>query len=57
MKASYMVLVKHDRNVVGSNTIRPANAAGFLIYNGTQGKALCDCRVSHLRQGMEYFFA
>jgi hypothetical protein len=57
MKASYMVLVNHDRNVVGSNTIQPANAAGFLIYNGTQGKALCDCRVSHLRQGMEYFFA
>jgi hypothetical protein len=33
MKASDMVLVDYDGNVVGGNTSRPANAAGFLIHS------------------------
>ncbi|KAL2356426.1 class II aldolase/adducin N-terminal [Cryomyces antarcticus] len=33
LKASDMVLVDYDGNVVGGNTSRPANAAGFLIHS------------------------
>jgi ribulose-5-phosphate 4-epimerase/fuculose-1-phosphate aldolase len=33
LKASDMVLVNYDGNVVGGNTSRPANAAGFLIHS------------------------
>lgn len=33
LKASDMVLVDYDGNVVGGNRSRPANAAGFLIHS------------------------
>lgn len=33
LKASDMVLVDYDGKVVGGNTSRPANAAGFLIHS------------------------
>jgi ribulose-5-phosphate 4-epimerase/fuculose-1-phosphate aldolase len=48
MKASDMVLVDYDGNIVGGNTTRPANAAGFLIHSAVHKArpdvtAACHC--------------
>ncbi|KAF2845241.1 class II aldolase/adducin domain-containing protein [Plenodomus tracheiphilus IPT5] len=48
LKASDMVLVDYDGNVVGGNTSRPANAAGFLIHSAVHKarpdvNAACHC--------------
>jgi ribulose-5-phosphate 4-epimerase/fuculose-1-phosphate aldolase len=48
MTASDMVLVDYDGNVVGGNTTRPANAAGFLIHSAVHKArpdvaAACHC--------------
>ncbi|OAL04735.1 arad-like aldolase/epimerase [Phaeosphaeriaceae sp. SRC1lsM3a] len=48
MKASDMVLVDYDGNVVGGNRSRPANAAGFLIHSAVHKArpdvtAACHC--------------
>ncbi|EAT90451.2 hypothetical protein HBI56_049680 [Parastagonospora nodorum] len=48
LKASDMVLVDYDGNIVGGNTSRPANAAGFLIHSAVHKArpdvtAACHC--------------
>ncbi|KAH7071750.1 class II aldolase/adducin N-terminal [Paraphoma chrysanthemicola] len=48
LKASDMVLVDYDGNVVGGNRSRPANAAGFLIHSAVHKArpdvaAACHC--------------
>jgi ribulose-5-phosphate 4-epimerase/fuculose-1-phosphate aldolase len=48
MRASDMVLVDYDGNIVGGNTSRPANAAGFLIHSAVHKArpdvtAACHC--------------
>jgi ribulose-5-phosphate 4-epimerase/fuculose-1-phosphate aldolase len=48
LKASDMVLVDYDGKVVGGNTTRPANAAGFLIHSAVHKArpdvhAACHC--------------
>ncbi|KAF2247176.1 class II aldolase/adducin domain-containing protein [Trematosphaeria pertusa] len=48
LKASDMVLVDYDGKVVGGNTSRPANAAGFLIHSAVHKArpdvhAACHC--------------
>jgi ribulose-5-phosphate 4-epimerase/fuculose-1-phosphate aldolase len=48
LKASDMVLVDYDGNIVGGNTTRPANAAGFLIHSAVHKArpdvtAACHC--------------
>lgn len=48
LKASDMVLVDYDGKVVGGNTSRPANAAGFLIHSAVHKarpdvNAACHC--------------
>ncbi|KAF2469799.1 class II aldolase/adducin domain-containing protein [Lindgomyces ingoldianus] len=48
LKASDMILVDYDGKVVGGNTSRPANAAGFLIHSAVHKArpdvhAACHC--------------
>lgn len=48
LKASDMILVDYDGKVVGGNTSRPANAAGFLIHSAVHAArpdvhAACHC--------------